>query len=121
MSEPIATQTRRHNAVVTGYVATTALADDADTTWQRLLDGRSGIGPLEKTFVSDYDLPVRIGGVLQMALADHLTRVERRRLSFVEQLAVVLVRGCGLGRVCTTWTRIDSRWQWEPDWAAATR
>ncbi|WP_051047756.1 KasA/KasB family beta-ketoacyl-ACP synthase [Rhodococcus sp. AW25M09] len=92
MSESIATETRRHNAVVTGYVATTALADDADTTWQRLLDGRSGIGPLARTFVSDYDLPVRIGGVLQMALADHLTRVERRRLSFVEQLAVVLVR-----------------------------
>ncbi len=91
MSEPIATQTRR-NVVITGYVATTALADDADTTWECLLDGRSGIGPLESAFVSDYDLPVRIGGVLQMALADHLTRVEQRRLSFVEQLAVVLGR-----------------------------
>ncbi|OZF37691.1 beta-ketoacyl-[acyl-carrier-protein] synthase II [Rhodococcus sp. 14-2483-1-1] len=89
MSEPIATQTSR-SAVVTGYVATTALADDADTTWERLLDGRSGIGPLESAFVSEYNLPVRIGGVLQMALADHLTRVEQRRLSFVEQLAVVL-------------------------------
>ncbi|OZC49451.1 beta-ketoacyl-[acyl-carrier-protein] synthase II [Rhodococcus sp. WWJCD1] len=91
MSEPIATQTPR-NAVITGYVATTALADDADTTWERLLDGRSGIGPLESAFVSDYDLPVRIGGVLRMALSDHLTRVEQRRLSFVEQLAVVLGR-----------------------------
>ncbi|OZC88855.1 beta-ketoacyl-[acyl-carrier-protein] synthase II [Rhodococcus sp. 06-412-2C] len=91
MSEPIATQTSR-SAVVTGYVATTALADDADTTWERLLDGRSGIGPLERAFVSDYDLPVRIGGVLQTALSDHLTRVEQRRLSFVEQLAVVLGR-----------------------------
>ncbi|QII03999.1 beta-ketoacyl-ACP synthase II [Rhodococcoides fascians A25f] len=91
MSEPIATQTSR-SAVVTGYVATTALADDADTTWERLLDGRSGIGPLESAFVSEYNLPVRIGGVLQMALADHLTRVEQRRLSFVEQLAVVLGR-----------------------------
>ncbi|MDI9893745.1 KasA/KasB family beta-ketoacyl-ACP synthase [Rhodococcus sp. IEGM 1381] len=91
MSEPIATQTPRH-AVITGYVATTALADDADTTWEYLLDGRSGIGPLVSAFVSDYDLPVRIGGVLQMALSDHLTRVEQRRLSFVEQLAVVLGR-----------------------------
>jgi beta-ketoacyl ACP synthase len=91
MSEPIATQTPR-NAVITGYVATTALADDADTTWEYLLDGRSGIGPLESAFVSDYDLPVRIGGVLRMALSDHLTRVEQRRLSFVEQLAVVLGR-----------------------------
>ncbi|WP_415971644.1 KasA/KasB family beta-ketoacyl-ACP synthase [Rhodococcus sp. 077-4] len=92
MSEPIATQTDRRNAVVTGYVATTALADDADTTWARLLDGQSGIGTLENDFVAQYDLPVRIGGVLQMALSDHLNRVEQRRLSFVEQLAVVLGR-----------------------------
>ncbi|MCZ4517371.1 KasA/KasB family beta-ketoacyl-ACP synthase [Rhodococcus ruber] len=91
MSEPIATQTPRR-AVITGYVATTALADHADTTWEYLLDGRSGIGPLERAFVSDLDLPVRIGGVLQTALSDHLTRVEQRRLSFVEQLAVVLGR-----------------------------
>ncbi|KQU49359.1 3-oxoacyl-ACP synthase [Rhodococcus sp. Leaf278] len=91
MSETIATQTFR-NVVVTGYVATTALADGADTTWEYLLDGRSGIGPLETAFVSDYDLPVRFGGVLQLALSDHLTRVEQRRLSFVEQLAVVLGR-----------------------------
>jgi beta-ketoacyl ACP synthase len=91
ISEPIATQTPR-DAVITGYVATTALADDADTTWEYLLDGRSGIGPLESAFVSDCDLPVRIGGVLRMALSDHLTRVEQRRLSFVEQLAVVLGR-----------------------------
>ncbi|MDZ7910651.1 MAG: KasA/KasB family beta-ketoacyl-ACP synthase, partial [Rhodococcus sp. (in: high G+C Gram-positive bacteria)] len=92
MSEPIATQTSPRNAVVTGYVATTALADDADATWTRLLDGQSGIGRLERDFVSEYDLPVRIGGVLQMATSDHLTRVEQRRLSFVEQLAVVLGR-----------------------------
>jgi beta-ketoacyl ACP synthase len=92
MSEPIATQTLHRNAVVTGYVATTALADHADTTWDRLMDGQSGIGPLLSDFVARYDLPVRIGGVLQMALSDHLTRVEQRRLSFVEQLAVVLGR-----------------------------
>ncbi|MDR6909755.1 beta-ketoacyl ACP synthase [Rhodococcus fascians] len=92
MSEPIATQTIHRKAVVTGYVATTALADDADTTWDRLMDGQSGIGPLLSDFVARYDLPVRIGGVLQVALSDHLTRVEQRRLSFVEQLAVVLGR-----------------------------
>ena len=56
------------------------------------MDGQSGIGPLLSDFVARYDLPVRIGGVLQVALSDHLTRVEQRRLSFVEQLAVVLGR-----------------------------
>ncbi|OZF03695.1 MULTISPECIES: KasA/KasB family beta-ketoacyl-ACP synthase [Nocardiaceae] len=92
MSEPIATQTLARNAVITGYTATTALADDADETWKLLLDGHSGIGKLERDFVSEYDLPVRIGGVLQFDPADQLTRVERRRLSFVEQLAVILGR-----------------------------
>lgn len=92
MSEPVATQTRVRSAVITGYTATTALADGADSTWNRLVDGHSGIGPLTQSFVSDYALPVRIGGVLQLNLADSLTRVEQRRLSFVEQLAVVLGR-----------------------------
>nr|WP_296769454.1 KasA/KasB family beta-ketoacyl-ACP synthase [Rhodococcus sp. (in: high G+C Gram-positive bacteria)] len=91
MSEPIATQTRRH-AVITGYTATTALADDADETWKLLVDGHSGIGSLNREFVAEYDLPVRIGGVLQFDPADRLTRVERRRMSFVEQIAVILGR-----------------------------
>lgn len=92
MSEPIATQTCARNAVITGYTATTALADDADETWNLLVNGHSGIGLLDRDFVAEYDLPVRIGGVLQFDPADRLTRVERRRLSFVEQLAVILGR-----------------------------
>lgn len=91
MSEPIATQSRR-DAVITGYTATTALADDADETWKLLVDGHSGIGLLNREFIAEYDLPVRIGGVLQFDPADRLTRVERRRMSFVEQLAIILGR-----------------------------
>jgi beta-ketoacyl ACP synthase len=80
------------SVVVTGYTATTSLADDADQTWAALLAGHSGIGPLTDASIAAYDLPVRIGGTLRMRPADALTRPEQRRLSFVEQMAVVLGR-----------------------------
>ncbi|MBH0778174.1 KasA/KasB family beta-ketoacyl-ACP synthase [Nocardia bovistercoris] len=88
---PIASETT-DSVVVTGYAATTALADDADTTWSQLLEGRSGIRELEADFVTEFDLPVRIGGPLRSHPGDRLTRIERRRLSYVEQLALVLGR-----------------------------
>ncbi|AYJ47707.1 KasA/KasB family beta-ketoacyl-ACP synthase [Rhodococcus sp. P1Y] len=92
MSEPVATQTPGRSAVITGYTATTALSDGAESTWDLLLRGRSGIGRLDQDFVSHYDLPVRIGGVLHFDVSASLSRVEQRRLSFIEQLAVVLGR-----------------------------
>lgn len=77
---------------MTAYVATTSLADDMDETWSELLRGNTGIGALDDDFVLEYDLPVRIGGTLQMHPAAQLTRVEQRRHSYVEQLALVLSR-----------------------------
>ncbi|MGW4847820.1 KasA/KasB family beta-ketoacyl-ACP synthase [Nocardia brasiliensis] len=91
MTVTIASETR-DSVVVTGYAATTSLAGDMDTTWSELLLGHSGIGELTDDFVRDYDLPVRIGGKLTTPPGAHLTRVEQRRLSYVEQLALVLGR-----------------------------
>ncbi|KAA0023380.1 KasA/KasB family beta-ketoacyl-ACP synthase [Antrihabitans cavernicola] len=90
MSVPIASETR--SAVVTAFAATTSLADTIGATWERLLRGESGIGELTDPFVAEYDLPVRIGGKLKSQPADALTRVEQRRHSFVEQMALVLGR-----------------------------
>jgi beta-ketoacyl ACP synthase len=80
------------NVVVTGFAMTTALATDADTTWQRLLDGQSGIRLLDDPFVEQYDLPVRIGGHLLENFEDELTRVELRRLSYLQRMSTVLGR-----------------------------
>ncbi|WP_280343021.1 KasA/KasB family beta-ketoacyl-ACP synthase [Nocardia abscessus] len=63
-----------------------------DTTWSGLLAGHSGIGALEDDFVAEYDLPVRIGGKLKSQPGAELTRVEQRRHSYVEQMALVLGR-----------------------------
>src|ERR1700755_1107120 len=80
------------NVVVTGIAMTTALATDANGTWQKLLDGHSGIRKLEDPFVEEYDLPVRIGGHLLEDFEDELTRIELRRLSYLQRMSTVLSR-----------------------------
>lgn len=91
MGVTTASQSSR-NVVVTGMAATTCLAPDLKGTWTGLLDGVSGIGPLTDDFVTTYDLPVRIGGKLKEYPSAHLTRIELRRHSFVQQLALVVGR-----------------------------
>jgi beta-ketoacyl ACP synthase len=80
------------NVVVTGIAMTTALATDAQSTWQKLLDGQSGIRKLEDPFVEQYDLPVRIGGHLLEDFDSELTRIELRRLSYLQKMSTVLGR-----------------------------
>ncbi|AMO62196.1 3-oxoacyl-(acyl carrier protein) synthase II [Mycolicibacterium phlei] len=80
------------NVVVTGIAMTTALATSADETWKKLLDGQSGIRKLEDPFVEEYDLPVRIGGHLLEDFENELTRVELRRLSYLQRMSTVLGR-----------------------------
>ncbi|KUI01464.1 beta-ketoacyl-[acyl-carrier-protein] synthase II [Mycolicibacterium acapulense] len=80
------------NVVVTGIAMTTALATSADDTWKKLLDGQSGIRRLEDPFVEEYDLPVRIGGHLLEDFDHELTRVELRRLSYLQKMSTVLSR-----------------------------
>lgn len=80
------------NVVVTGVAMTTALASDADSTWKKLLDGQSGIRLLNDEFVEKYDLPVRIGGHLVEEFDGELTRVELRRLSYLQKMSTVLSR-----------------------------
>jgi beta-ketoacyl ACP synthase len=80
------------DVVVTGYAMTTALATDVDGTWKRLLDGQSGIRTLDDGFVEQYDLPVRIGGHLLEDFEGELTRVEQRRLSYLQKMSTVIGR-----------------------------
>lgn len=80
------------NVVVTSLAATTSIAGDVDATWKGLLAGESGIGALTGGFVEEFDLPVRIGGTLKVSPDEGLSRVEIRRMSFVERLALTLAR-----------------------------
>jgi beta-ketoacyl ACP synthase len=80
------------DVVITGMAMTSALATDAEGTWAGLIDGRSGIRALSGQFVEELDLPVRIGGQLLEDFDGELTRVELRRLSFLQKMALVLGR-----------------------------
>ena len=78
--------------VVTGIAMTTAVGTDVESTWQALLDGRSGIRTLEDPFIEEFDLPVRIGGHLLETFDEELTPEEHAALSYVQRMAVVLGR-----------------------------
>lgn len=78
------------NVVVTAVEATTALAVDIESTWKGLLAGESGIRVLEDDFVTKWDLPVRIGGHLVDNIDSHMTRIELRRMSYVQRMSKVL-------------------------------
>jgi beta-ketoacyl ACP synthase len=80
------------NSVVTSLAATTSIAGDVDATWKGLLAGESGIDTIREAFVTENDLPVTIGGKLKVSPDESLSRVEIRRMSFVERLALVLGR-----------------------------
>ena len=80
------------NVVVTGIAMTTALATDAETTWKLLLDSQSGIRTLDDPYVEEYDLPVRIGGHLLEEFDSQLTRVELRRMSYLQKMSTVMGR-----------------------------
>ncbi|OBA73692.1 beta-ketoacyl-[acyl-carrier-protein] synthase II [Mycobacterium sp. 1554424.7] len=80
------------NVVVTGVAMTTAVATDAENTWKLLLDGQSGIRTLDDPFVEEFDLPVRIGGHLLEEFDSQLTRVELRRMGYLQKMSTVLSR-----------------------------
>lgn len=78
--------------VVTAVASTTPVAADAEDTWQGLLTGRCGVRKLDYPFIDEFESPVRIGAPLVESFGEQLTRIERRRLSFMQQMSTVLGR-----------------------------
>jgi beta-ketoacyl ACP synthase len=75
------------NVVVTAVTATTSVASDIESTWKGLLAGESGIRVLEDDFVGKWDLQVKIGGHLAEPLDPLMTRLELRRMSYVQRMS----------------------------------
>jgi beta-ketoacyl ACP synthase len=80
------------DVVITGVALTSALSTDAEETWTALVDGRSGIRRLTDPFVEELDLPARIGGQIHEDFDGELSRVELRRLSYLQKMALILSR-----------------------------
>jgi len=78
------------SVVVTAVTATTSIAPDIESTWKGLLAGESGIRVLEDDFVAKWDLQVKIGGHLKEPLDPLMTRLELRRMSYVQRMSKYL-------------------------------
>ncbi|WP_181138414.1 beta-ketoacyl synthase [Streptomyces sp. Ru73] len=78
------------NVLVTGLGATTPLGGDAASTWNAMLAGRSGIGPIEEEWAAS--LPGRIAGRLAVEPTTALDRVQARRMDRCQQVALVAAR-----------------------------
>jgi 3-oxoacyl-[acyl-carrier-protein] synthase II len=80
----------REDVVVTGLGATTPLGGDIASTWEAMLAGRSGVGPLTQQWATD--LPVRIAAQLAVEPDQILERVRLRRLDRCEAIALIAAR-----------------------------
>jgi beta-ketoacyl ACP synthase len=83
---------RTRGVVVSGFAARTSLGFDAEDCWKKLLDQQSGIRILEDNFVERYGLRVKIGGPLLDPVENGATRLELRRMSRLQLLALQLTR-----------------------------
>ncbi|KMO69607.1 KasA/KasB family beta-ketoacyl-ACP synthase [Mycolicibacterium obuense] len=82
----------RPAVVVTALAATTALAADVEESWAALLNGKSGISLIEDRMLDQFPVPVTIGGLVREDFDSQLSRVEVRRLSYMQKMALVLNR-----------------------------
>ena len=80
------------DVLVTGMGATTPLGGDVASTWDGLVDGRSGIRRLEHDWVDTYELPSKLGAPLASEPGESLPRVQLRRLDRCQQIAIISAR-----------------------------
>src|SRR6185437_14621895 len=76
--------------VITGLGATTPLGGDVASTWDGMVAGRSGVGPLTQEWAAQ--LPVRIAAQLAVEPTEVIDRVQARRLDRAEMAAIVAAR-----------------------------
>lgn len=87
MTEPLTDARGRSRVVITGMGMISPLGHSVAESWDSLLSGRSGIGPITQFDASEF--PCRIAGeVKDFDPADYMNFKEARRMSRASQLAV---------------------------------
>ena len=76
--------------VVTGLGATTPVGGDVASTWEGLLAGRSGVGPLTHDWAAE--LPVRIAAEIAVEPTEIIPRPQARKLDRSAQFALIATR-----------------------------
>jgi 3-oxoacyl-[acyl-carrier-protein] synthase II len=77
----------RTRVVVTGLGTTSPLGGDVASTWEGMLEGRSGVRALTDDWAED--MPVKIAGRVAVEPTEVLERVKARRLDRSSQFAMV--------------------------------
>jgi 3-oxoacyl-[acyl-carrier-protein] synthase II len=77
----------RTRVVVTGMGTTNPVGGDVASTWEGLVNGRSGVRHIEAEWAED--LPVKIAGVAAVDPTEVIERVKARRLDRTAQFALV--------------------------------
>ena len=77
----------RRKVVVTGLGTTSPVGGDVASTWDSLVNGRSGVRLLTDDWVED--MPVKIAGRVAVEPTEVLERVKARRLDRSSQFAIV--------------------------------
>ncbi|WP_371151998.1 beta-ketoacyl-[acyl-carrier-protein] synthase family protein [Buchananella felis] len=75
--------------VVTGLGTTNPLGGDVASTWQALLEGRSGVKTLDNDWVELYELPVNFAGAVAVDPAEVLSPKELNRTDLVARYALI--------------------------------
>ncbi|HZW67448.1 MAG TPA: beta-ketoacyl-ACP synthase II [Pseudogracilibacillus sp.] len=82
---------KKNRVVVTGIGAVTPLGNDAKTTWDNVVAGKSGIGHI--TRVDKDQFPVKVAAEIKdFDPSDYIDRKEARRMDLFTQYAVVAAK-----------------------------
>ena len=77
----------RTRVVVTGMGTTNPVGGDVPSTWEALVNGRSGVRHIEADWAEE--MPVKIAGIAAVEPTEILERVKARRLDRTAQFAMV--------------------------------
>lgn len=90
---------QRPRVVITGISGITPLANDIQSTWQKLIAGESGIGPITQFDASDYNSKIA-GEVKGFEAEKYMSAKQARRMDRFTQFAVaaakMLIEDAGL-------------------------
>ena len=81
----------KRRVVITGVGAVTPLGNNIQTTWDRILQGKSGVGPLTRLNPDDY--PAKVAAeVKDFSIAEYVDKKEARKMDRFTQYAIAAAK-----------------------------
>ena len=83
----------RRRVVVTGLGAVSALGLSFEESWKAMLEGRNGIGPIERFDTSEFTTKIA-GSVMGYVADEHFPPMVAKKLDFFTQFALLAADDC---------------------------